>query len=135
MPAQVSLYSAPARSGIVCTPVPGTWPEQDWRWPRILHSASFSSSLITCLGLILMKFLLLGDPAMRRPDCSDCGAAVTHGNCTGVSPSMNYLCSIICAVCAAGRLVNHRLNKQKNRGSRFFLCRSAVLRSVVEHRS
>lgn len=120
MLAQVSLYSAPARSGIVCTPVPGTWPEQDWRWPRILRFGSFSSSLITCLGPVPMKFVLLGDPAMRRPGFSDCGATVTHRNCTGVSPSMNYLCSIIYAVCAARRLVSHRVNKQNNRGNRFF---------------
>lgn len=86
MPAQVSLCWAPARSGIVCTPVPGTWPEQDWCWPCILSSGSFSSSLITCLGLIPMKFVLLGDPAMHRRGFSDCGAAVTHRSCTGCCP-------------------------------------------------
>lgn len=120
MPAQVSLCSAPARSGIVCTPVPGTWPEQDWCWPRILRSGSFSSSLITCLGLIQLKFVLLGDPAMHRPGFSDCGATVTHRSCAGVLPSINYLCRIIFAVCAVGRLINHRVNKQKIRGNRVF---------------
>lgn len=50
-----------------------------------------------------------------------------------MSPSMNYLCSIIFAVCAVGRLVSHQVNKQKIRGDRFFLCRSDVLRSVVDH--
>lgn len=120
MPAQVSLCSAPARSGIVCTPVPGRWPEQDWRWPRILRSGSISSSLITCLGLIPMKFVLLGDPAKCRSGFSDCGAAVTCRNCAGVSPSVYCLCSIIFAVCAVGRLVNHQVNRQKVRSDIFF---------------
>lgn len=103
MPDQVSLYTTPARSGIVCTPAAGIRPAQNWRWLCIVHSGSFSRSIITCLGPIPIKFVLLGDPEMHRPGFNDRGAAVPHGRCTGVSPSANDLCGIIYLVLCCWR--------------------------------
>lgn len=65
-----------------------------------------------CLGPVPIKFVLLGDPAMRRPGFNDHGATAPHRRWTRVSPSMNYLCTIIYLVLCylGGEVVNHRIN-------------------------